>query len=525
MYWTVAPELNGVRIDNPPNQVDSGSTLRLTCLSSGVHGSIKWLHQNKEVRTSQRVNIMIGPHESSEQRSSTLTVTNVSSRDAGLYTCRVFVLGSKELHISDSHEVRIATKNVPYEAITLQKELEGNVVVKVGQNLTLTASMEVPVKCFSQSHSWTRTRQMGGSNVTETLSEREALGTMYYTSDNLTRFQLEKTNIQPSDAGVYEFSLKACGRNGSISYTVTVVDRRAHVNGNAKSSVNLLVVVVFVVLLVVSMIHISCFVMKRNGAKRLHGWLDKSSVGFYDTSHMVDQSSQETGTYSCRMSDYESHFTGRIIAGSKLQLEPDVFGKGQYGYVYKGKLHDRDVAVKRLKSGENVKSLTEELRILDHLQSEGRHVHIVEMVGVVFCPEIMIVFEFCPRGNLLSFLQTIDFSFTSNAFAVRISKSLGTCNQGYYNFGGDMCDRPRIYHDHLMQYAAQISSAMQFLAAKMVIHRDVAARNVLVVSLDKVKLCDFGLSKMFNGDENVEYKTPGAKAVPYKWMSPVSGPP
>ena len=47
----------------------------------------------------------------------------------------------------------------------------------------------------------------------------------------------------------------------------------------------------------------------------------------------------------------------------------------------------------------------------------------------------------------------------------------------------------------LLQYVQQLSSAMVHLESKNYVHRDIAARNVLVSTPEIVKLADFGLSR------------------------------
>ena len=47
----------------------------------------------------------------------------------------------------------------------------------------------------------------------------------------------------------------------------------------------------------------------------------------------------------------------------------------------------------------------------------------------------------------------------------------------------------------LLQYIQQLSSAMVHLETKNYVHRDIAARNVLVSTPEVVKLADFGLSR------------------------------
>lgn len=47
----------------------------------------------------------------------------------------------------------------------------------------------------------------------------------------------------------------------------------------------------------------------------------------------------------------------------------------------------------------------------------------------------------------------------------------------------------------LLTYVHQISTALSYLESKKFVHRDIAARNVLVCSPENVKLADFGLSR------------------------------
>lgn len=47
----------------------------------------------------------------------------------------------------------------------------------------------------------------------------------------------------------------------------------------------------------------------------------------------------------------------------------------------------------------------------------------------------------------------------------------------------------------LIVYAYQLSAAISYLESKRFVHRDIAARNVLVSDYTAVKLADFGLSR------------------------------
>ena len=335
---------------------------------------------------------------------------------------------------------------------------------------------------------------------------------------NFTRIRLSKANVQNSDSGVYELLLQSCGRNGSVSFSVAVTEPEAHVNDAQITAPNFVVLVLTLVFVGLSLcIVLSIWIwINQKLAHDVQVSPIKSSAGFYDGSYAYKKQLRMDGSIDGKTANYKSIYTGRIIPGTELLLEPGIIGKGAYGYVSKAKLHDREVAVKRLKSGErkeHEQNLIEELAVIEYLQSSGKHENIVTMIGAVFDPAVMIVFEFCPKGNLISFLKTVQYSTRNTAFAMRISKCLNTSNQGYYNFGNDVIDKPLIYQTDLLSYASQISSALQFLSSRKVIHRDVAARNVLVVSVDRVKLCDFGLSKNCNYDDNFEYRTPGTKPL------------
>jgi focal adhesion kinase 1 len=56
-------------------------------------------------------------------------------------------------------------------------------------------------------------------------------------------------------------------------------------------------------------------------------------------------------------------------------------------------------------------------------------------------------------------------------------------------------NRHRLDLATLVLYAYQLSTALSYLESKKFVHRDIAARNVLVSSHNCVKLADFGLSR------------------------------
>ncbi|CAJ0914752.1 unnamed protein product, partial [Mesorhabditis belari] len=72
-----------------------------------------------------------------------------------------------------------------------------------------------------------------------------------------------------------------------------------------------------------------------------------------------------------------------------------------------------------------------------------------------------------------------------------------------------------IFVEDLYRIAWEVASALEFLASKNVLHRDVAARNILLTSQKTSKLSDFGLSRSSN---KALYTSHGG-CLPIKWTA------
>ncbi|KAL9980383.1 hypothetical protein ACROYT_G008961 [Oculina patagonica] len=174
------------------------------------------------------------------------------------------------------------------------------------------------------------------------------------------------------------------------------------------------------------------------------------------------------------------------IPRDKLQLET-IIGQGQFGDVHRGTYISPDdpnlqVAIKSCKNAETREKFLEEA----YTMKQFDHPHIIKLIGVCMDDEFYIVMELAAFGEMRSYLQK---------------------------------NRHSINLETLLSYIFQLSTAMSYLESKNFVHRDIAARNVLVCTPKCVKLADFGLSRWV--DEQQYYKASKGK-LPIKWMAPES---
>ncbi|XP_072250714.1 focal adhesion kinase 1-like isoform X1 [Leuresthes tenuis] len=165
-------------------------------------------------------------------------------------------------------------------------------------------------------------------------------------------------------------------------------------------------------------------------------------------------------------------------------------GEGQFGDVHQGVYISPEnpalsVAVKTCKNSTS-DSVREKFLQEALTMRQFDHPHIVKLMGVITENPVWIIMELCTLGELRSFLQVRKYSL-----------DLAT----------------------LILYSSQLSTALAYLESKRFVHRDIAARNVLVSTVDCVKLGDFGLSRYM--EDSSYYKASKGK-LPIKWMAPES---
>uniref|UniRef100_A0A667XPA8 Tyrosine-protein kinase n=1 Tax=Myripristis murdjan TaxID=586833 RepID=A0A667XPA8_9TELE len=170
-------------------------------------------------------------------------------------------------------------------------------------------------------------------------------------------------------------------------------------------------------------------------------------------------------------------------------------GKGNFGSVEMCRydpLQDNTgevVAVKKLQhsTAEHIRDFEREIEILKSLQ----HENIVKYKGVCYSAgrhNLRLIMEYLPFGSLRDYL---------------------------------MKNKERIDHKKLVHYTSQICKGMEYLSDKRYIHRDLATRNILVESELRVKIGDFGLTKVLPQDkEYYMVKEPGES--PIFWYAPES---
>ncbi|KAJ9573701.1 hypothetical protein L9F63_008914, partial [Diploptera punctata] len=180
-----------------------------------------------------------------------------------------------------------------------------------------------------------------------------------------------------------------------------------------------------------------------------------------DYAEIVD----EEGDYSTPATrDYE-------LVRNQVELG-EIIGEGQFGDVHKGTFKGRD--------NQSEKFLEEAF------VNQFDHAHIIKLIGVCSESPIWIVMELARLGEMRAYLQS---------------------------------NKHRLDLATLLLYTFQLSTALSYLESKKFVHRDIAARNVLVSAHNCVKLADFGLSRWV--EDQSYYKASKGK-LPIKWMSPES---
>eukprot|EP00037_Helgoeca_nana_P005552 m.52439 g.52439 ORF g.52439 m.52439 type:complete len:811 (+) comp16534_c0_seq1:273-2705(+) len=173
-----------------------------------------------------------------------------------------------------------------------------------------------------------------------------------------------------------------------------------------------------------------------------------------------------------------------------------VIGYGQFGEVYLAKHATNDAgttkvvrrAVKILKNSAAAADRVEFLKEAESMISLS-HPNIVQLVGVAVQQRPWLtVLEFIEYGDLLA-----------------VSK---TCKEKQY----------KVAQKEFYLWFVQIAAAMEYIASKVMIHMDLAARNVLLGEENLCKIADFGLTRKLNPEKGY-YRLMKTMKLPVKWMA------
>ncbi|XP_032801612.2 receptor tyrosine-protein kinase erbB-4-like [Petromyzon marinus] len=247
-------------------------------------------------------------------------------------------------------------------------------------------------------------------------------------------------------------------------------------SGMAKHSMKLVVILsVLSIMFVIVVLVLGIFIFKRQQTKRrkktLRKYIENELVQPLTPSGAVPNQSKL-----------------RIIKETHLK-KGKVLGSGAFGTVYKGVWIPEgesvkiSVAIKVLREATSPKANKE---ILDeaYLMARVEHPYLVQLLGICLTSTTQLVTQLMPHGCLLDYVREHVHKLNSQI---------------------------------LLNWCVQIAKGMLYLEDQRLVHRDLAARNILVKAVNHVKITDFGLARLLDGDEQ-EYHAEGGK-MPIKWMA------
>ncbi|XP_073943368.1 activated Cdc42 kinase Ack-like [Choristoneura fumiferana] len=183
--------------------------------------------------------------------------------------------------------------------------------------------------------------------------------------------------------------------------------------------------------------------------------------------------------------------TTSVIFEKDLTLHNDL-GTGSYGVVKRGEWKTESgkiipVAVKVLKADVFAPGVYDDFQREVEAMHSLKHLNLIKLHGVVGKP-LMMVCELAPMGALLDYLRA---------------------------------QNGRISLNFISKWSEQVAAGMAHLEKNRFLHRDLACRNILMSTLDLVKIGDFGLMRALPAADDC-YVMSERRRVPFPWCAPES---
>uniref|UniRef100_A0A914VBH8 Protein kinase domain-containing protein n=1 Tax=Plectus sambesii TaxID=2011161 RepID=A0A914VBH8_9BILA len=210
------------------------------------------------------------------------------------------------------------------------------------------------------------------------------------------------------------------------------------------------------------------------------------------------------------------------VSSDQLKIfNNEKLGSGAFCFVFKGKLVGKapickiqpsvatqcfencEVAVKKLPEYAGDLAKDDFVQEIDFMKRIGYHPHLISILGCITDHQLdpCLIIEYCCNGDLLKYVRNR-----------RLETGHEEIMRTYYPV---TVDEMALRFKDLLSFAWQISDGMDYLSARGCIHRDVAARNVLVNEMKVAKIGDFGLCRLM---DTATYTTRGGR-LPIKWMA------
>ncbi|XP_015882799.3 LEAF RUST 10 DISEASE-RESISTANCE LOCUS RECEPTOR-LIKE PROTEIN KINASE-like 1.2 isoform X1 [Ziziphus jujuba] len=261
-----------------------------------------------------------------------------------------------------------------------------------------------------------------------------------------------------------------CGSNATDGFLCYCRNNKPHdIACHPKEGINWQVKIIIGVVAGLIGVLIMCmvfFIYLRHIRKRNAPIYVKSRDISSDTFSSVKDVENRSTYHGVHIFDYDELLKATDNFDSSKEL-----GDGGFGTVYFGKLCDgRTVAVKRLYENNfrRVEQFMNEVAILARL----RHQNLVSLYGCTsrHSRELLLVYEYVPNGTVADHLH------------------------------GERAKPKGLPWSTRMNIAIETASALTYLHASEIVHRDVKTNNILLDKNFSVKVADFGLSRLFPSD-------------------------